>query len=656
MQPLKDLAGSLEVLGTVGSGTLALPIAAAMGLAKGARKIGTREGTDEAQTAAGEAHRQMTYEPRTASGRSQLEALAKLLESSKIPPFVPGVGKLSRPGPGATRYASEAAGEALLPRIDSFMEGTGLKLNAVKEPGGHFTPHTGDWLRSQLMRYGGDVAPSDALNQWADRMIPRYLSRQMGTSKDPSNKVKLPGGADELTYEQAMDRLLRAKPHDPNEQAGMIAPMAREGEQVWHLRGAGPEGNRAAEFMRLQGFLQHAGDFARTIPEGDLARMDVPALLAATVKADARGLKTKAKSADARLEAAQRITAEHPPGDVLHETDAGKWLRYGRGQDPELVKRGLSVDTCLGDHCVAGVAHGKPEWGYPGWVPARDIVTGQPVRSDLRDATSYIANALAGKGDILSLRTPEGFPAATMELRAPLDKSVSRSYVRDLLGKPEYLSWQRARREAGVPIEQHAPELHGTVARANEVLQIPDFMGGNNDVMRRAAGITVGGGKVSPLRGPLNAEHIRTISEMYPQHAERLAFLLENPPQEIAQLKGFKNGPMHPAFQTMTRDMLNRQGAEQYLATRGRGMGTGDMENSGLFLGSGDNAGNVRSAVERLAEIRGNRVLTHDYEVRKYMHLIEELLKQKDPRVNPTQARDVGQANRFIGGVDIPRE
>jgi len=60
--------------------------------------------------------------------------------------------------------------------------------------------------------------------------------------------------------------------------------------------------------------------------------------------------------------------------------------------------------------------------------------------------------------------------------------------------------------------------------------------------------------------------------------------------------------------------------------------------------------------VERLAEIRGNRVLTHDYEVRKYMHLIEELLKQKDPRVNPTQARDVGQANRFIGGVDIPRE
>ena len=548
-------------------------------------------------------------------------------------------------------------GEALLPRIDSFMEGTGLKLNAVKEPGGHFTPRTGEYLQQMLTRRGYDAGaevPPAHITDWADRMIPRYMSRQMGTAKDPSNKIKLPGG-NEMTYEQAMDRLLRAKPHDPNNpDPNMIAPMAREGEQVWDLRGASP--TRVEHHNRLRDFLQHAGDFARTIPEGDLARMDVPALLAATVKADARGLKTKAKSADARLEAAQRITAEHPPGDVLHETDAGKWLRYGRGQDPELVKRGLSVDTCLGDHCVAGVAHGKPEWGYPGWVPARDIVTGQPVRPDMRDSTSYIANALAGKGDILSLRTPEGFPAATMELRAPLDKSVSRSYVRDLLGKPEYLSWQRARREAGVPIEQHAPELHGTVARANEVLQIPDFMGGNNDVMRRAAGITVGGGKVSPLRGPLNAEHIRTISEMYPQHAERLAFLLENPPQEIAQLKGFKNGPMHPAFQTMTRDMLNRQGAEQYLATRGRGMGTGDMENSGLFLGSGDNAGNVRSAVERLAEIRGNRVLTHDYEVRKYMHLIEELLKQKDPRVNPTQARDVGQANRFIGGVDIPRE
>lgn len=625
---LDDILGSIEALTAMGSGAIAAPVAGGIGLAKGIRKgYGTREGTDEAQRAAGEALDAMMYRPRTAAGQSQLEAVANLLDRAKIPPFVPGVGAIRKPGPGAVRQAAGAVAEVVGPKLEQYMQGTGMQLNAVKEPGGHFAPAVGTYLSTLL----ANNAPPH-IQEWADRAIPRYIGRQLGTSKDPANRLPLAGG----TYENAMDKLLRRGEVDlQGEDPGMIPPNSRQGEPFWHMQHGGGRDVRGP----FEQFMQHAGDFAQTIPAEDLARMDVPALLLATAKADARGLKQKSKSGDARMEAALRLTNEHPPGDVIAESELGKWLRFTKGQDPEYVKQGLSVDTCFGDHCVAGVAHGKPEWGYPGWVPARDIVTGRPVRPDMRDSTSYITNLLEGKGDILSLRTPEGMPAATMELRVPPNQYVSRSHVRDqLLGKPAYLAWQRAQRQAGVPLEQDAPPIPGAIYNPGSVLEVPNFMNMSRADLGNAK---IGGGKISPDRGPLGPEQIRTMSEMYPQYADRLAHLLANPPQDIGQLKGYKNGPMSPKYQDFTRDMLNNQANLQYLRASGTGMGEGDLTASGLYTRNGT-VSNAMDVVRRLKENPAGL----DHETKAHINLIESLLRED--KIDPRMAGPLRSSNSFM--------
>lgn len=318
--------------------------------------------------------------------------------------------------------------------------------------------------------------------------------------------------------------------------------MARDNELVWNY----------APKPELKRFLDHAGDYLANIPPEDLARLDIPTLLKQVAKADAMGSKALAKKASTREEAALRLTNEHPSKDVVYEDDVGKWLRFTRGQDPEYVKRGLSVDTCIGDHCVASIGHGRPNQGYPGHVPVRDLVTGQnPMGQGARDTTSYIENVLKGKGDIYSLRTPQGIPAATMETVLPEQTGVPRSFVRDsLMNKSKYLQWQKTQKQLGVPIEQDAPPLPG-------------------------------GGKISPPRGLLQADQLESILKQFPEYQAALAEYIKNPPHDVRQFKGFKNQAVSPRFSQNSTEMLRQQMAANRL-TVGRG-GEYDLQRSGIL-------------------------------------------------------------------------
>lgn len=112
---------------------------------------------------------------------------------------------------------------------------------------------------------------------------------------------------------------------------------------------------------------------------------------------------------------------------------------------------------------------------------------------------------------------------------------------------------------------------------------------------------------------------------------------------------------MHPRFQEMTAEMLNRQSAGQYLSTATRGMGSGDMDASGMFTkGAPGESGRFHSAVSRVPRIAGNAELMGDYETAKHIHLLQRLLEQRDPRIQPVDARDLASANRYINSLRVP--
>lgn len=607
--PLEELIGSGEALATLGTGAMSLPVAGGIGLYKGIRKgYGTKAGTDEAQRAMAEALSQMTYRPKTKAGQGQLEFLGKLVDKAKIPPYTPMLGSIPKPGTGSARYVAGRTAEALGPKLESYMGNRGMILNAVKEPGGHFTPASAAELRRLLVKDNQaipELGPRQHISDWADTAIPRYLGKHAGTAKDPAKALRL---GQDLTYEKVMDKSLKGKPMQswldamdtgdhPASQAmvdSMAPPMARPHEMVWHLKPK-PE---------LERFMSHVGDMIHNFAPEDLKRMDLPTLLKKVSEMDARKTKSVAKTGDARQLAALELMRQHPDAPVL-ENELGKWLRFRKGMDPEYVKQGLSVDTCFGDHCVASIGHGKPNLGYPGHVPVRDIVTKQnPLAMEdggrhVRDTTTYIESVLQGKGDIYSLRTPQGIPVATMETIAG-KSDVPRSFVRDkLMTKADYLRWQKTMRQLGAPIEQNAPLLPASRLHADALIDIPQFGQMGREELQGLIG-NIGGGKVSPARGTLDSAQIATINEMYPQYADKLKKYMENPPSEVTQYKGHKNYAVSPRYAQMTTDMLRQQQQADMIA-QGLGGGKYDLERGGILQHGG--SGKLQSADELISQM-----------------------------------------------------
>lgn len=86
--------GDLEAAGTMATGAIAAPVAAAAGLFKGLTggKYGTQEGTKEAQARASEVLSYLTYQPRTEAGQERVGEISKTLDASKLAGMGPAEG------------------------------------------------------------------------------------------------------------------------------------------------------------------------------------------------------------------------------------------------------------------------------------------------------------------------------------------------------------------------------------------------------------------------------------------------------------------------------------------------------------------------------------------------------------------------------------
>lgn len=633
-QILGILAAQPEALASIGSSMATFPFAL---LAGGGAKVFRRalgEGEETAHPAAEDAFRRTmesgTYQPRTRAGQDLMSAIGKGLEASKIPPFVPGIGRFRIPTKDEAIVGGAKAAEPALRKM-FFQEGTDIPrgaLTAVKPaPGGHWTPLSTERIKAQLTAAEGPEGldfvntGGNPFNQWAERAAQRWLSKHAGTDRDPARALNLGTQADPVTLEQLVDKSLRKRRLEDIAQEDRPV-MARAGEEVWNFN---PR-------PQLAQFLSHAGDFARQMDPRDLERMDLPTLFRKVHESDRRQLVRTAKTGSAREEAMARILAEHPGGPMLTTQQGNKLLEFKQGMDPEAVKLGLSVDTCIGDHCIAGVKHGMPQFGYPGYVPARDIVTRQKVRPDFPETTRYIEDVLQGRGTAYSLRTPQGRPVATAmsQLRAP--QGVARGDVRSKIMTPrEYLKWQGTQRELEVPLEQRIRLPDGTAA-----VEGGDPLGGG-PVRQR---VHAAGGHVVPNRGVLGPEQVQSIIGMFPQYREKLEALAIRRRNELDQVKGRLNQGVPPEFAPDLVEMIGKIQPDTFST-----MGKADLMRSGVGL-----SGKKPVTIQELMQIPEAARALPEVDANT-MALVEAMLRQRGlTELTQEQTAALGEVVRHLMG------
>lgn len=408
-----------------------------------------------------------------------------------------------------------------------------MSLAAIKAvPGGHWTNSSMRRMAELLKGGGGGDAP-EHVQQWLDRAVPRYFQKHAGTSRDPARTLNV----GETNYENWMDRSLRRRAYEdipPDE-----VPMnARAGEDVWNFNPRPP----------LADYLRHAGDFAQTIAPEDLARMDVPTLLQQSARQVQRAGRQVARQNSGAPEEfmpmVARLTGEHPGGPLI-EGPGANWYRYDKSMDPQIIRQGLSADTCVGRHCVGGVktASGEPGFQRGQWLPMIDLRTGNPPPGVSENALSPYARGVMQGDRTYSLRTPAGDVLATAYARQPTETGIPRSTIRDLIGKPTYLNWQKRQAAMGDAIESRKWILPGGRTRVH--------IGDDPQV------VNVGPAQGSPDRGRLSPEQIKSIIAMHPGTEELLKPYVNGPiDYNLEQLKGFMNRPVSPKWQDHTAALL----------------------------------------------------------------------------------------------------
>lgn len=459
---------------------------------------------------------------------------------------------------------------------------------AVKGPGGFFVP-------SGQTRLGALLTPEGAPEhyvQWADRAVPRYMNRQLGTPNDPANRIPLGQGR---TYENFTDTALRERQFAQLEPDDIPMNMG-QGDTAWQF----------SPSIELRRFLQHAGDVGSQIPEAQLRQMSVPQLLQRAAQqqqlqgrqaanAEARQARAAARGdgpnerLQREMEMARQLTEQHPGGPYIQAPGAN-WYRFARGEvDPEFAKKSLSVDTCFGDNCIASAGYNVQGAPWPRYSPIRDLTTGQPHPTIQRrhggaePSTNYIDNMLEGKFDIYSLRTPEGMPMATSHTALRPFTGLRRSELKAMTTPREYLAWQRTMAERGVNPEN-----------------IRDPNAPQNIMFREALLPNVGGGQNSPGRGMLGREQLQSFAEMYPKYSEMIG-KMNQPSSRFEQYKGPGNYAVSPKWTEHGRELLGKVKLSDDVADS---MGQADLMRSGLFIKSqGSGKGRIATIQELIEQV-----------------------------------------------------
>jgi len=137
--PLDYLMGLGETGATLGTGAISGLLGMPYGLYKGVTsgKYGTPQGVKIAEQEAANFMARNTYQPRTAQGQQNLQQLAGLLESSKLPPVIPEaalLGQIPRQAYAAqAERAGMAAERALEPVVQRTMQRGGLPAQLMQD-------------------------------------------------------------------------------------------------------------------------------------------------------------------------------------------------------------------------------------------------------------------------------------------------------------------------------------------------------------------------------------------------------------------------------------------------------------------------------------------------------------------------------------------
>ena len=137
--PLDYLMGLGETGATLGTGAISGLLGMPYGLYKGVTsgKYGTPQGVKIAEQEAANFMARNTYQPRTAQGQQNLQQLAGLLESTKLPPVIPEaalLGQIPRQAYAAqAERAGMAAERALAPVVERTMQRGGLPAQLMQD-------------------------------------------------------------------------------------------------------------------------------------------------------------------------------------------------------------------------------------------------------------------------------------------------------------------------------------------------------------------------------------------------------------------------------------------------------------------------------------------------------------------------------------------
>lgn len=503
------------------------------------------------------------------------------------------------------RLAKDAAQSAIE------QAGTAGRAYAVKPPGGYFHPNVKMDLQRSLgidevgEAGAGPEGQGQPQYEILRRLTDRWINRHLGTINDPAKNIQAAEGA---TLENLTDRALRERAIPLGNLPDY--PGAQAGNTMWEF-------NRTAARNQLDDFMTGFGDWARAQEPAVLNRgglgeamkryareqgladrqaRNVAAaenrrlLLEARNRGEAPGAGVVAPgeapwSTEEIMSAARRITEQHPGGPWM-ESPRGNWYKFDRNTDPDYIKQSLSLDSCIGDNCIATAGMGVDK-RFPGFSPLIDPVSGNPTRvrgGGLPPNSPYIEGVADPRTEnqIYSFRTPTHRPIITMHtsmVPGQEPTGAPRGEVIRRISRRDYDAWQQEQQQWNVAEQPIAVNREGQ--------HIGRVRAGRGAAALPAGEMPAGAhGMRSPRRPPLTVEQVVSLIEKYPQHREKLAQFIEAPPpmRDLRQAHGLADRGPGLAYSPEFARALSRLGRENVDITSMRRWGARGGVVSGQHL------------------------------------------------------------------------
>jgi len=207
------------------------------------------------------------------------------------------------------------------------------QVGAVKLKGGNWERNSAQNLTPDSGGYYGDSVTN---------AVHKYLQRYAGTVDDPLKDISLPDGT---RWEDAMDKAIRQKetPDKYGERLHTFGPASEHRyprESIAYLGEAGSEA-----VGKIRSYMNHVGDYLRTLPESEVLKMDFVRMVKETKRWD-----------EANAKKMENATAKSlKDAEVFKEYDDGfKWIRLNKpGQ--------FANESDLMGHSVRGYEPTKTE-------------------------------------------------------------------------------------------------------------------------------------------------------------------------------------------------------------------------------------------------------------------------------------------------------